>query len=826
MDLLREYVRALRALRRSPAFTTVVLLTLALGIGANTTVFSIARSLFTATARYPEKHRLMWLSRGYPGYPQGGGNFTYAAYRDIVQQSTAFDSVAAYQSFGALAMTDGREPVRVNANYVSANYLDLLGAQALVGRLLQSKDDRWGEGDAVVVLSYGFWQRELGGRNVVGQVIHFNQQPFTVIGVLPASFRDSPAAIDGAGAMDAWLPLGMAYRLTGYSNLSDRNSALLWGIARVKAGVAPSAAAAEFATLGANMAKAYPATDAGYTLVAMPLQDRLVGQFYKPLWVLIGASLFILLICCANVANLSLARSVKRQHELAVRSALGASARRLLRELLAENVVLLIGAALFAVLIAVWAVDGVAAWGNGNLPALLEFHVDRWMLLGGAAISGLTLLLFGLGPALAASRLDPADVIHDGGRQSAGLRHRRAARLLIATEVSLAVVLLIGTGLLLKSFRRLTTIDLGFNAGNLLTLRLDLNSNRYDAEPVRAAFVRSLTEKLSALPEVQSVTTMGPGMPGNNAWVIQAVPEGRDPRDPRNVIMSGRYSMNPGGLANLGITLLRGRDFTAHDDGNSPLVAIVSESTAKLSWPGEDAIGKRFQSVNRPGMYTVIGVAADAHLRSRLDLADAAIGIAPGGLVPQLDVYIPYAQRPNRSVVLAVRMNSDAGTVTRVIKAALLSLDSTLPIYDVATFADRLAAQDQSSLALTSVTGAYAGLALFLSALGLFGVLADAVGRRTRELGIRMALGAIPRDLLVMIMREGLRITAAGLVAGLIAAALLTRTTASLLFGVSTADPLVYCLTPAVLLAVAALACYLPGRRAMKLDPLVALRHE
>jgi predicted permease len=316
-------------------------------------------------------------------------------------------------------------------------------------------------------------------------------------------------------------------------------------------------------------------------------------------------------------------------------------------------------------------------------------------------------------------------------------------------------------------------------------------------------------------------------MPGRATWVIQAIPEGRQPDDARSIVMSARHSVNPGALADLGIPLLRGRDFTWHDDENSMRVAIVSESTANASWPGEDPLGKRFLPTGRNQQYvTVVGVTADAKLRQRLDLTDAAIGIRPGGLGPQLDVYLPYAQRPNRPVVIALRVQGDAGALLPAIRSAVTQFDPTLPVYDVSLLDDRLAAQDTPSRAMTAVTGSYALVALFLASLGLFGVLAHAVSRRTQELGLRMALGARQRDLLVMVLREGLILLFAGIVGGLAGATLLTRLMGSLLFGVSTADPAVYLGISVVLLLVAASACLLPAWRATRVDPVVALHSE
>jgi putative ABC transport system permease protein len=777
---------------------------------------------------YPDSSRLMFVSRGYPGYPQGGGNFTYPAYRDIQQLNTSFDQFAAFQSFGALALTDGSEPVRVNINYVTPSYFDLLGAQTTLGRTLRPQEDRWADGDPVVVLSHGFWQREFASdANIVGRVIHLNQQAFTVIGVTSDSFRDAPGAMDTGEAVDAWLPLGLSNRLTGYSNPTDRNSAILWGIGHLKPTVSVEQARADFAAVGKRLEKMYPNSDAGFTMVASPLRDQLTGQFYRPVRLLIGASAFILLIGCANVANLLLARLVARRRELAVRSALGASTRRLTRQMLVENLVLVAMASALGLAIAYSGLRGLQSWGHANLPSVLEFRTGGWVLAGSMLASMVTFLLLGLGPALVATRTNLRDALNQGARQAVSLEHRHAGKALVIGEVSLALVLLIGAGLLVASFRRMTGTDLGFNTRSLLTLRCDLTSDKYATPEARAQFTKTLVEKLGSLPGVNSATVWGPGMPGRATWVIEAIPEGRQPDDPRSIVMSGRHSVNPGALSNIGIPLLRGRDFTWQDTSTSPRVAIISESTARISWPGQDPIGKRFRPIGRANdPITVIGIASDVRLRQRLDLSDAAIGISPGGLGPQLDVYLPYAQRPNKAVVVLTRFRGDPAIVVKETRSAVLGLDPTLPLYDIRLLEDRLAAQDNSSLALTLVTVSYAVLALFLAALGLFSVLAHTVSRRTRELGIRLALGATQRDLLMMVLREGMLLTTSGILGGLVAAALLTRAMSSLLFGVRPTDPIVYLSLSLFLLGVAVVACYLPARRTMKVDLIIALRSE
>jgi putative ABC transport system permease protein len=661
----------------------------------------------------------------------------------------------------------------------------------------------------------------------VGCTIHLSQQPFLVIGVAAESFHDLPGEMDTGEAVDAWLPLGLSYRLTGLSNPTDRNGAILWGVGHLKQGVTFHQAQADFAAINQRLAQDYPVSDSGFTLVVNPLKDRLVGQFYSPVWLLMGGSLFLLLIGCANVANLLLARLVARQRELAVRSALGATPRRLACQMLAENFLLLGLASGLGTATAVFGLHGLQAWGRLHLPSVIQFSIDRSMLASSVLASSLTLLVFGLGPALFRSRVDMRDALSQGGRRGMSLHHSRAPRLLVIVEVGLAFVLLVGAGLLMKSFRRMTTVDLGFHTKDLLTLRVDLNAERYTPSESRTLFTKALLEKLGTIPGVTSASVWGPGMPGRATWVVSAIPEGRQPDDPRSIVMSARHSVNPGALGDLGIPIMRGRDFTWQDEANAPLVAIVSESTAKASWPGEDPLGKRFLPIGRDQRYvTVVGVAADARLRQRLDLSDAAIGIRPGGLGPQLDVYLPYPQRANRILVVALRIKGDPAPISAGIRAAISGLDPTLPVYDIALLDQRLAAQDAPSRAITVITGTYALLALFLASLGLFGVLAHAVSRRTQELGLRMALGAKRGDLLIMVLRDGAVLLSAGFAAGLLGAVLLTRMMRSLLFGITSTDPGVYVEISLLLALVALTACYLPAWRATRVDPIVSLRHE
>jgi predicted permease len=813
---------------KSRRFTAAVVLTLAMGIASNTIIFSIAQSVFVRPIPYPHAKRLVYVSQAYPGFPEGGGQFAYPIYRDMLRQSKSFDSLAAYQVSGPLALTDGGEAVRVAVTYCTPNYFTLLGVPTALGRVFQEEEDRVGSADPVVVLSYTFWRRQFSGApDIVGRTIHLNEQPFTVIGVTAENFHDSLYVQEFGEEGNAWIPLGLAYAMTGFSGPNDHVGTNLWGIGRLKPGVTVAEAHADLEALAARFEQTYPDSFRGYGLVARSLQDQLLGIFYAPTWILAAASACLLLIGCANVGNLLLARLLSRQRELAVRATLGASPMRLARHLILENLMLLVLAGTFGSVLGAWGIRALRAWAAGHLPATVRFEGGYPALVASLAISLLTGLLFGLGPVLLGSRVDLRDALSQSGRQGQSMTRRRSQKILVVAEVALALVLLAAAGLMLESFRKLASTDLGFKTEDLLTLRLDLRSARYAEPESRARFAKRIVESLKAIPGVESATLWGPSMLGRATWVYIAYPEGRTPEDADARLMMGRHSVNPGALENLGIPLLKGREFSWQDRLETPFVAVISESVAKKIWPGQEPLGKRIRSAegNFPWV-TVVGVAQDAHHGQRMDLDDAAAGITPYGLKPQYDIYFPYAQRPNAGLTLAVRTRSDMQSMSQAVRNAVLLLDATLPVYDLALLDARLASQVAPVRTMAILSGAYALLALFLAGFGLFAVLAHDVSQRTQEIGIRMALGALPRSVLVLVLREGLLLTLAGLAAGVVGAVLITRMMQALLFGVSPTEPAVFAAIAALLLGVAVLACWVPARRAMRLDPLEALRQE
>jgi putative ABC transport system permease protein len=824
-----DFSHALRALLKSRRFTGAVILTLALGIASNTIIFSMASAIFLRPLRYPDSSRLMYISQTYPGYPEGGGQFSYPTYRDMLSGTHSFSSLAVYQVDGPLAITDGGQAVRMSVTYCTPNYFTLLGVNTVLGRVFQSSEDGVGSGDAVVVLSYRFWERQFSGdRQIVGRTIHLNERPFTVIGVTAESFRDSLYEQEYGEEGNAWIPLGLAYPMTGASNPADRGgTTVLWGIGHLKPGVTVADARAELTAFGNLLGKIYPDSFRSFGLTGRSLKDQLVGEFYSPAWVLTAASAFLLLIGCANVGNLLLARLLSRQRELAVRAALGASPGRLVRHVLIENLLLLVVSSIVGISFATAGAAVLRSWAAVHLPTAIHLEAGFGSIFAAIAITLVSGALFGLAPAFLGARVDLRESLSQAGRQGQSLSRRKSQKVLVIAEVALALVLLAASGLLLESFRRLAGTELGFNTHNLLTLRLDLRSERYNQPAARARFGRTLVDRLHELPGVDSVTIWGPSMLGRATWVFIAYPEGHSPDDASARLMMGRHSVNPGALGNLEIPLLRGREPNWQDSLDSPFVAVVSESAAKKLWPGQDAIGKRMQAVrgNSPWI-TVIGIARDARHAQRFDVNDAAAGIRPQGLGPQYDVYFPYSQRPNPGLTLAIRTSGDVASVSRELREAVLSLDPTLPVYDLALLDQRLQAQVAPLRTMAILSAAYAVLALFLAAFGLFTVLAHDVGQRTHEIGIRMALGARPNRVLTLVLREGMELTLAGLGAGCVGAYLISRLMHALLYGVGPMEPLVYVSIALILLGVALLACWVPARRAMRLDPLEALRQD
>ena len=811
-----------RLLLKQPGFTLLAVLTLALGSGASTALFSAAEAVYWRALPYQDAERLVYLSASFPNTTRGNDNFSWPAFSDWQAQSQSFERLAAYQDWLAVTLTGRAEPVRLTANFVSADYLGLLGAAPLLGRTFTPEEARVPASAAVAVISHACWQNVFSGdAAVIGKQIEVEQTPQTIIGVLRPEFRD----LEGQerGDIDIWLPLGQSQQLAG-NRFDQRGARFLWGLARLKPGVTLAAAKAETALIAERIAQANPATDKGFGLFVESLRDHYYRDLYNPLTLLLSGAALLSLIGCANVANLLLARVAARRKEMTVRAALGATRARLLRQLLAESLLPALAASVLGVLLAEWTVRALNGWRALQLPGFVEIRLSGWALAAALLLACLTGVLCGLAPAWESARTDLREALNQGSRQSAALAHHWQRRALVAGEIALAFVLLTGAGLMLRSTHKLLGTGIGFRTENLLTLHLNLNGARYERDEARVQFAQGLLEKADALPGVESATLWGPGRLANATWIMFAAPAGKPINGQADLTMAWRHSTNPGGLGNLGLPLLRGRDFNAGDIAAAPPVAIISAGLAERFWPGADALGQRLvrQTQNGLAAMTVVGVAADANHRRRY-LPQAG---ADWAFQPQLDVYLPYAQRPNPILVVALRTADKSGQVLGAFRQAVYSLDPNLTLADVTTVDERLAGQTGTLHAIAALLTAYAAAAFFLAALGVYGLLAQLVAQRTHEIGIRLALGAPPRAVLRLILRQGLGLVAAGLAIGLLGAWLSLRPAAHLLFGVSVNDPLTLAVVSAALAAVAWLACYLPARRATKVDPLIALRTE
>lgn len=813
---------ALRSLNRRRSLAFLVAATLALGIGANTAIFSVVRGVVFRPLPYPESDRLVHIWAFWPG---GAGNISFPDIVAIAERSHTVEVSAVYQAYGAVALT-GRTPSRsVEASFVTPAYFEILGARAALGRLFNRAEDAEGSEAAVAVLSESAWVREFGADpNVVGRRIELNRLPFEIVGVLPASFPDI-GAVEGA-PREIFLPTATVSRLMGQPPRTDALR-LYWGLARLKPEVNIAAAREDLASIARGLEQERPNTHRGYGLRVESLSDRIRGAFRAPTLALLGGALFILLTGAANVTNLLLLRFSDRRRELSLRAALGASSTRLFRQVFAEALTLSgLGCAL-GTLLGISLTRLMSAWSKAHVSPLVDVSFDPAALAGSIVVSLITAAAIALVSARAALRVDLKPGLAEGGRGSLGAEGGWARPTLMAAEVTFAIFLLTGAGLMVRSFNRLTTTPLGLNTERLLTFRTDLTGPRYQEGAARARFVEGFLERTRTIPGVESATVLGPSMLGRATWVVNVAPEGRPTDRPDAFTMLFRHSVSPGGLPGLGIEQLSGRDFASSDTADAPLVGIISESVAKQLWPGQDALGRRLVR-STPGLppITVIGVARDVRHRERYSFQDAGEGFI-GGLGPQRDIYFPYAQRPNTGVTFAVRVQDAAFRgLAEQLQEAARSLDPDLPLSDLRFLADRIADQERQPRALALLLLASALIAGLLAATGIYGVISHAVGRRTREIGLRVALGARSRDIARLVASQGARPVAVGSLVGLALSLAAGRFAGSLLFGVTPQDPATLLGVALVVGLLAGAAALVPTRRALAVDPTVALRAE
>jgi putative ABC transport system permease protein len=794
-----------RMLWKNSGFTLIAVLTLALGIGANTAIFSVVYALLLRPLPFAEAERLLWLG-GWAGNDKEQG-VTPADFLDYREQSKSFAQLAASVSDSVpMNLTGDGEPERVKGGMVTANYLDVFGVKPALGRTFAPEEGLEGR-EGVVVLSHALWERRFGSDpGIVGRSIAVGGRNATVIGVMPPQFQYPPG-------VEIWQPF--SFSASHQIPFRSREFHFLRPIAKLKPGVTIGQAQAEVEAIARRLQAQYPKTNAHESLFLMPLQERLVGNIRLTLFVLLGAVGCVLLIACANVANLLLARSSARRREIAVRTALGAGRGRVVRQLLTESLMLALLGGVFGLLLAIWGVGLLVTLSGEYLPRAEEVGINAPVFGFTMAVALLTGLLFGLAPALQSSRLDLTEALKDGGKGAGdGTQRRRTLNLLVVGEVALAVVLLIGAGLLVKSFVRLQQVSPGFDEKNVLTARIDL-PNPYSQPEKKTQFFGQLQQRVAALPGVEAV-----GMVTELPLARQSadLPFKVDGRAEQNPIQGGHADLrnvNHDYFRAMRIPLLRGRNFTGSEVIESAQVVVISDVLARRYFPGEDPIGRRLRvDLVSKEPYEIIGVVGDVRHRGlNLDLRQT--------------MYYPSLRIGYTNLVIRTAPSlADPTSLTAAVRKEVMAIDPNQPVANVKTMGRWVSESVAQPRFRTLLLGLFSAIALLISIVGVYGVMSYAVTQRTHELGIRIALGAQTRDVLKIVVAQGMKLSSLGIVIGLAAAFGLTRLLKSLLFGVSATDPLTFIGIALLLTFVAFIACWLPARRAAKVDPMVALRYE
>ena len=805
--LIQDLRYGVRMLWKSPGFTIVAVLTLALGIGANTAIFSVVNGVLLRPLPFRDPSRLVLIAEK-SSFPII--STSYENYLDWRDQSHSFESMEATRG-SSITLTGAGEPERLNVRMATAGLFSMLGINAQIGRTFLPEEDRAG-GTPVALLSYGLWQRRFGGSaDIIGKTVNLDLQPYTVVGILPSGFQILQPA-------DVFLPF-MPWAKT---LPDDRN----WHpgivpLARLKQGVSKEQARSEMIGITKRLEQQYPDYNTGTSADVVGLQDEIVQNSRPALLLLLGAVSFVLLIACANVANLLLARAASRGREVAIRTAMGASRGRVIRQLLTESVLLSLAGGLLGVIVALAAVGLLPKIAGDSIPQGAPIGLDPWVLAFTAVVSLFTGLLFGIVPALRTANLDLRGTLNEGSRGStAGPGQHVLRGALVAMEIALAMLLLVGSGLLLRSFSRLQEVPPGFQPDHLLVADIPLSPTAYAKPQDRYQFFDRLVERAKSLPGVRSAAAASFLPVSGGGSIIHFNITGRPPKSPHEFVAAGYRTITPNYLETLGVPLLQGRFFTRGDNEKSPAVVIINATMAHTFFPNENPLGKRLQLGALPEQEVptmeIVGVVGDVHFGLGTD--------------PQAEMYLPYRQAdlllPVFQLSVVMRTAGDPSLETSALRSALAEIDPNQPLVKVRTMEENMATTVAQPRFRTWLIGILAMLALVLAAVGVYGVMSYTVTQRTSEIGVRVALGAQPKDVFRIIVGEGLRLALFGVGVGLVAALVLTRLLQSFLFGISAYDPLTFIAVSLLLTLVAVAASYFPARRATRVDPMIALRYE
>ena len=801
-NIMRDISYSLRILLKNYAFTIVVILTLALGIGANTAIFSFANGILLRPLPYPQSDRLAVLDETALKRGIDSMSVSFPNFLDWREQNKVFEDIGTYYGTSRFSLSGAGEPIEIRGCYISHGLFEILRVSPQLGRTFTANEDRPDE-DAVVILGNDLWQRNFGGdAQIVGRKVMISNRPRTVVGVMPPGYRFPDVA-------ELWVPLALT------TKTFTRTDHGLNAIARLKDGVSFAEAQTEMNNIAARIEQQNPVTNEGLGVKVMSLHENLTGDYRQALLILLGVVGCVLLVACVNVANLMLARATARQKEFALRAALGAGRWRIMRQLLVESLLLAIVGGALGFALSLWALNLLLHAIPIKLPFWMNFGLDLRVLGFTIAITLLTGLIFGGIPALQTSRVDLNDTLKEGGRGSGSVRSRTRS-LLVVTEIAMSLVLLVGAGLMIQSLVRLRHVNIGLDAKNVLTATVILPRAKYAEGEPRATFFKQLVERVRGLPGVQAASATATLPLAGGGWGRSLTVEGFPVLPVGQAPMIQHTVVTPGYFRTMGITLLAGRDFNDADAKDAPDVTIIDERLAREYWPNDSPIGKRVRfgppEDNEP-WHTVIGVvSAVRHQRMQEDTRKS--------------VYLPHSKIPVTGLTLVARTSSDPKDLVAAIRREVAQLDSDLPVSEISTMEEVVAESIWQPRLYATLFAVFAGGALILALIGIYGVMAFLVQTRTHEIGVRMALGATARDVFKLIVGRGMKLTAVGVLVGIGGAIALTRLMHSLLFNTSATDPITFILISLLLSLAAFLACYIPARRAAKVDPLVALRYE